>query len=134
MIRPFSLLLVPAVLAAAPSPKILSPAATVQKQIEAFNAHDLEGFLALFAEDVEVSGIPGTSTPTGKVQLRELYAERFKANPDLHASAEAQMVSGGFVIQKERIKGRAGKKEALEAVVIYQVKAGKILRMWSLRE
>jgi hypothetical protein len=133
MIRPLSLLLVPVLLIAAPSPKVLSPAATVQKQIELFNAHDLEGFLALFSEDVEVSAIPGNQAPTGKAQLRELYAQRFKANPDLHASAEAQILSGTFVIQKEKIKGRAG-KEALEAVVVYQVKAGKIIRMWGLRE
>ncbi|GLH72918.1 hypothetical protein GETHLI_14200 [Geothrix limicola] len=135
MIRPSSLLLVPALLAAAPTPKVLSPAGTVGLQIERFNAHDLEGFLALFAEELEVGEVPpGPTAPFGKARLRELYAERFKANPDLHASAEAQMVSGDFVIQKERIKGRAGKKEALETVVIYQVKAGKIVRMWSLRD
>ena len=135
MIHPLSLLLVPALLTAVPTPKALSPARAVEKQIETFNAHDLEGFLALFAEDLEVAEIPaGAMTPTGKARLRELYAERFKANPDLHASAEAQLVSGDFVIQKERIKGRAGKKEALETVVIYQVKAGKIFRMWTLRD
>jgi hypothetical protein len=134
MIRPLSCLLVPALLAAAPSPKILSPAATVQKQIELFNAHDLEGFLALFADDLEVAEVPaGTAAPTGKPRLRELYAERFKANPDLHASAEAQMVSGDFVIQKEKIKGRA-EKDALVTVTIYQVKAGKIFRIWTLRD
>ncbi len=134
MIRPLSLLLVSALLAAAPSPKLLSPAATVQKQLEMFNAQDLEGFLALFAEDIEVSELPGTSVPIGKAGLRALYAERFKANPDLHASAEAQLLSGSFVIQKEKIKGRAGKKEALEAVVIYQVQGGRIVKMWGLKE
>jgi hypothetical protein len=135
MIRPLSCLLVPALLVAAPTPKILSPAGTVGKQIEHFNAHDLEGFLALFAEDLEVGEIPaGASAPTGKAKLREVYADRFRANPDLHASADSQMVSGEFVIQKETIKGRAGNREALKTVVIYQVKAGKIVRMWLLRE
>ena len=133
MIRPVPMLLVPTLLVAAPTPKNLSPAGTVERQIELFNAHDLEGFLALFAEEVEVAEIPGTAAPTGKARLRELYAARFQANPDLHASAEAQMVSGEFVIQKEKIKGRAG-KEPLVAVTIYQVKAGKIVRMWGLRE
>jgi len=134
MHRSLSCLLLPALLGAAPAPKVLSPTATVQRQIELFNAHDLDGFLALFAEDVEVAELPGTSAPVAKARLRELYAARFKANPELRASAEAQLVSGTFVIQKERIKGRAGKSEALEAVVIYQVKAGKIVRMWGLRE
>ena len=133
MIRPVPMLLVPTLLVAAPTPKNLSPAGTVERQIELFNAHDLEGFLALFAEEVEVAEIPGTAAPTGKARLRELYAARFQANPDLHASAEAQMVSGEFVIQKEKIKGRTG-KEPLVAVTIYQVKAGKIVRMWGLRE
>ncbi len=133
MIRTLSCLLLPALLVAAPTPKNLSPAGTVERQIELFNAHDLEGFLALFAEELEVFELPGAAAPTGKARLRELYGARFKANPDLHASAQAQMVSGEFVIQKEKISGRAG-KEALVAVTIYQVKAGKILRMWGLRE
>lgn len=128
-----SLLLVSTLAVAAPAPKPQSPAGVVERQIELFNAHDLEGFLALFAEELESGELPAGAAPTGKARLRELYAERFKANPDLRASAEAQMVSGEFVIQKERIKGRAG-KPPLEAVVIYQVKAGKIVRMWSLRD
>jgi hypothetical protein len=134
MVRPLHCLLVPALLAAAPTPKNLSPTGTVARHIELFNAHDLEGFLALFSEDLEVSEVPaGSEPPFGKARLRELYAARFKANPDLHASAEAQMVSGSFVIQKEKIKGRAG-KPPLEAVAIYQVKDGKIVRMWGLKD
>jgi hypothetical protein len=132
MIRPLSCLLMPALLLAAPAPKYLSPAGTVERQIELFNAHDLEGFLALFADDLEVGQVPAkAAVPYGKARLRELYEGRFKANPDLRASAEAQMISGDFVIQKETIKGRAG-KEPLKTVTIYQVKAGKIVRMWSL--
>ena len=134
IIRALSLLLIPALLATAPTPNVMSPAATVQKQLKAFNAHDLEGFLALFADDVEVSEVPARAAAlTGKARLWELYAARFLASPDLHASAEAQMVPGDFVIQKEKTKGRAG-KEALVAVTIYQVKVGKIVRMWSLVE
>jgi len=134
MLRSLSCLLLPALLGAAPTPKVLSPVSAVQRQIELFNAHDLDGFLALFAEDVEVAELPGTSAPVGKARLRELYVQRFKANPELRASAEAQLTSGSFVVQREKIKGRAGKTEDLEAVVIYQVKAGKIIRMWGLRE
>lgn len=135
MIRPLFLLLVPALLVATPTPKNLSPAGTVQRQIEMFNAHDLEGFLGLFSEGFEVAEIPASAVgPRNKAWFREIYTERFKSSPDLHASAKAQMLHGDFVIQKERIDGRAGKKETLETVVIYQVKAGKIVRMWGLRE
>jgi len=75
MTRPLFCLLVPALLTAAPTPKSLSPAGTVQRQIELFNAHDLEGFMALFAEDLEVAELPrgpiGTRT---KAWLWEVYA------------------------------------------------------------
>jgi hypothetical protein len=62
MIRPASLLRVPALAIAAPTPKNLSPAGTVERQIELFNAHDLEGFLALFAEELEGAELPAGAT------------------------------------------------------------------------
>ena len=134
MSRVAALLLVPALLAAA-TPKILSPVATVQRQIERFNAHDLEGYLALFAEDLEVAELPASEWGTrNKAWLRGVYAERFKTNPDLRASTEAQLVSGTFVIETERIRGRTGQTGSLDVVVVYQVKEGKIVRMWELRD
>lgn len=124
-------LLVPA-LAAAPALMASSPEAVVQKQIEAFNAHDLEAFLAVFGEGLEMAALPGgPGGASGKARLREIYAERFRKNPDLRATVLDRMVSGTFVIQRERISGRAG-KAPLEATVIYQVKAGAIRRMWTL--
>jgi hypothetical protein len=125
-------LLVPVVLVGAPGPKVLSPAGTVGRQIEMFNAHDIEGFLGLFGEALEVSPIPGGAAAFDKTHLRASCEELFRANPDLRASAEAQMVSGEFVIQKERAKGWAKKSEMDERVVIYQVKEGKIVRLWIL--
>jgi hypothetical protein len=131
MLRSLSLLLVPALVMAAPAPKVLSPELAVQRMLEAFNAHDLEAFMACFGEGLVVGQVPaGEPGPRTKSWLRELYAERFKTNPDLHASAAAQIVNGGIVVQKERIKGRAGQKGSLDVVVIYQVKAGKIVGMW----
>lgn len=133
MIRTLPFLLAPAMLVAGPTPKVLSPEATVQKQIETFNAHDLEAFLATFSEELEVHGLPaGASPPSGKARLREIYTERFRNNPDLHASVLDRIVSGAYVIQRERISGRAGGKGVLEAVVIYQVEQGTIRRMWTL--
>jgi hypothetical protein len=104
MNRVVPLLLVSGLLAAATTPEALSPAATVQRQIERFNAHDLEGYLALFAEDLQVAELPASEWGTrNKAWLRGVYAERFRATPDLRASTEAQMVSGTFVIETERI-------------------------------
>ncbi|MCM2249251.1 MAG: nuclear transport factor 2 family protein [Geothrix sp.] len=121
---------IPVLVAAAPS--VPGPEVVVQRQIEAFNAHDLEAFLATFGEDLEMAALPGgPGSSSGKARLRELYGERFRRNPDLRATVLDRMVSGTFVIQRERISGRAG-KAPLEATVIYQVKAGAIRRMWTL--
>ena len=107
----------------------------MQKQIERFNAHDLEGYLALFAEELEVAELPPSEWGTrNKAWLRGVYAERFRTNPDLRASTEAQMVSGTFVIETERIRGRTGQAGPLDVMVVYQVKEGKIVRMWELRD
>lgn len=121
---------IPALVAAEPS--VPGPEVVVQRQIEAFNAHDLEAFLAAFGEDLEMAALPGgPEGASGKTRLRELYAERFLRNPELRARVFERLVSGSFVIQRERISGRAG-KGSLEATVIYQVKAGAIRRMWTL--
>ncbi len=129
------LLLVPVLLVAAPTPKVLTPAMAVERQLEALNAHDLEGVLALLSEDAEASDLPaGAPALRGKAGLRERYAGLLKGNPELHVSAEAQIVSGAFVVQRERLKGLAGAKGPVEVVMVYQVKASKIVRMWALRE
>ncbi|WP_306591200.1 nuclear transport factor 2 family protein [Geothrix sp. 21YS21S-4] len=126
-----SCLLVPA-LSIAASAQVVGPEAVVQRQIEAFNAHDLEAFLAVFGEKVEATDLPGSQVvPQGKSRLRELYAERLRRNPQLHASVLERMVSGNFVIQRERISGRTDKPD-LEAVVIYQIEDNAIRRMWTL--
>ncbi len=133
MIRPLSCLLLPALVMAAPAPKVLSPETAVQRMLEAFNAHDLEGFMGSFGEDLVIGQIPaGLPGPRTKPWLRALYVDRFQANPDLHVSAEAQVVNGEFLVQKERIKGRVGQKGALDVVVVYQVKGGKIVGMWEV--
>jgi hypothetical protein len=135
MNRPSMLLLVPALLMAAPTPKVLSPTMVVERQLEAINAHDLEGVMALFSEDTEASDLPvGAPALSGKAGLRERYAGLFKGNPDLHVSAESQLTSGAFVVQRERLKGLSNSKASVEVVMIYQVKSSKIIRMWALRE
>lgn len=132
LIAALSAALTTLLLAAPPAPQ-RSPVRTVQAQIEAFNAHDLEAFAATFAEDAEGFDFPATPQETkGRAGLKALYAKRFQEHPDLHAGVKEQMVSGAFVIQRERISGRGAGKPALDAVVIYQVENGLIRKFWSL--
>ncbi len=122
-----------AVLVAAPPLPSRSPVRTVLVQIEAFNAHDPGAFAAAFAEDQETFDFPATPLgPPGRAALMEAMARRFQEHPDLHISVKEQMVSGAFVIQRERTSGWAGGKPAVEGVTIYQVERGLIRKRWSL--
>jgi len=122
------------VLIAAPPSRSSSPESVVIRQLEAYNAHDVEAFATAYAEDVELYDLPGAlRIPKGRAELKTFYAQRFKENPNLHASAKDQILSGPYVIHREKVTGVAGRKEALEVVVIYQVKDGLIRKVWFLK-
>jgi hypothetical protein len=134
MIRSLSCLLVPVLLVAAPTPRSQSPESVVLRQLEDYNAHDVEAFAAAYSEDVELYDFPATlREPKGKAGLKAFFAQRFKDNPNLHASAKDQMLSGPYVIHREKVTGLADHKEPLEVVVVYLVKEGLIRKVWFLR-
>ena len=102
------------------------PDAVIQRQLEAYNAHDLEGWLATYASDARQFEYPDTLLASGINAIRERAKARF-AEPDLHASLRSRRVIGDVVIDHEDVirtfpEGR-GK---VEMVAIYQVKSGAI--------
>jgi hypothetical protein len=134
MTRIFLSLLAATILLGTPPSRSQVPESVVLRQLEAYNAHDVEAFAATYAEDVELFDFPATPlAPKGKEGLKARYAQRFKENPDLHANAKAQMLSGPYVIHREKLTGLADRKEALEVVAIYLVKDGLIRKVWFLR-
>lgn len=53
------------------------PAAVVQRQLEAYNARDLEAFLAVFSADVVVvSGDDGSLIAGNREEMRPRYEQR----------------------------------------------------------
>ena len=134
MIRALLSLLTASLLVAAPPSRSHSPESVVIRQLEAYNAHDGEAFAATYAEDVELYDFPASlREPKGKAGLKAHYVQRFKENPDLHASIKDQILSGPYVIHREKVTGLAGRKEPLEVVVVYLVKDGLIRKVWFMR-
>ncbi len=129
--RPGSLLLLACLLGTplAPAAEVPGPEAVVQAQLEAYNARDLEAFLATYADDAELHAFPGTLQTKGKAGMRTRYAVRF-GDALLHAIVVKRIVMGSTVIDHERVRATlAGGPGVLEAIAIYEVRAGRIVKV-----
>jgi len=54
-----------------------TPEVVVEAQLAAYNARDLNAFLATYAKDAQLFEHPATLLASGADQLRERYAARF---------------------------------------------------------
>jgi hypothetical protein len=112
-----------------------TPDQVVQQQLEAYNARNIDSFMACFHSEITIWTL-GEEKPSvqGFDAVKALYAELFKISPDLHSTVINRSVIGAKVIDYERISGRKGSKTDIFLVMIYEVKDGKIWRAWAVRE
>lgn len=107
----------------------VNPSDPVQRQLDAYNAHDLERFVAEYTEDIQVFRPPITQPVTsGKTAFAEHYAKNRFTLPNLHAELVNRMVVGTTVVDHERITGLPG--GVVEAIAVYQVSEGRIRAVW----
>jgi hypothetical protein len=108
----------------------LSPQAIVQRQLEAYNARDLQRFLAEYSEDIRVFR-PPAALPSiiGKKAFGEFYATQRFNHAGLHAELVNRMVLGNKVIDHERIAGV--REHPFEVAVVYEVRDGLIACTWA---
>jgi hypothetical protein len=107
----------------------MNPEAPVQRQLDAYNARDLQRFLAEYTEDVQVFRPPGVEpTLSGKETFADFYAANRFNLPNLHAELVNRMVLGNKVVDHERIIGV--KAQAFEAAAVYEVADGRIAKVW----
>jgi hypothetical protein len=110
----------------------MTPEQIVQRQLDCYNAKDLEGLLATYAADVEHLDLQGNSLAKGRAQLRERFATRF-AEPDLHAKLLQRTVMGGIVVDHEIITRNFTEPDGIrtgtiEMLCIYEVVGEHIAR------
>ena len=110
-------------------PLPFDPAVFAQRQLDAYNARDLERFVAEYTEDVVVFRLPGTEPILrGKQNLAEHYAKNRFNLPELHAKLVNRMVFGNKVIDQELVTGVPG--APLEVAAIYEVTIEGISKVW----
>lgn len=109
-----------------------SPETIVQRQLDAFNARDVDALLAVYAEDAELFEHPAKLLAQGSTALRERFATRFQ-EPNLHATLLKRIVNGNTVIDHESVARTFSEGPGrIELVMIYEVKDGRIARAWSI--
>ncbi len=103
-----------------------TPETLVQRQLNAYNARDIEAFLEPYAEDVEIYTYPDRPEYKGKETMRKQYADMFQKVPNLHCELKARIVQGNIVIDKEKVQFG---KQYIEASAMYQIENGKIKKV-----
>lgn len=101
----------------------------VQKQLIAYNNKDLEGYISMFSDEVQLYNFPGEMILQGKEQMRERYKIRFES-PNLNAVVVSRTLLGDYVIDYEKVSGI--REEIVEASIIYHISDGLIDKMWFL--
>jgi hypothetical protein len=98
----------------------------IDRQIDAYNRRDLDGFVACYAPATVVEDATGGVLMQGQDAIRHAYGGLFQESPDLHAEIAKRIEIGEYVIDEELVTGRRGAGEALHAVVVYHVADGLI--------
>jgi hypothetical protein len=102
--------------------------AIAQKQLDAYNAQDLDKYVSFFSEDCVVSGLNGTPTETSRAAIRARYAKAFEMFPENKAELKNRIAVGNIVVDHELvIRGPGG--EQFEIIAIYAFKDGLIGRV-----
>ena len=125
------------------SPKEVVTVETLKQILEAFNRHDLDAIMEFFSDDCSFD-FPRGPEPwghrfTGKAQVREAIAGRFKGIPDVHYDDEGHWVAADKGVSKWMLTGTTttGVSVKVRICVLWEFRDGKVARMdtyWKIVE
>jgi putative hydrolase of HD superfamily len=107
-----------------------TPAEIVQTQLDAYNAHDIDAFMATFSPTIQTMRFPTNEVlDKSAEEVRTGFAQYFQeARP--HSEVSQRMTQGRFVIDYEM--GHDDKRGNWTAIAIYEVVDGVIQNLWFL--
>ena len=102
----------------------------VQRQLDAYNARDIDAFMQCWSEDCLYYAFPDTLLASGSEAIRERHVERFR-EPDLHGTLLHRLTVGNIVIDHETVRRSfpEGVGE-IDVVCLYEIDKGKIAKAW----
>ena len=99
-------------------------------QLAAYNARDIEAFMAIWHEDAQFFEHPGKLLANGAGEIRARHVVRFK-EPDLFGRLIGRLSVGNMVVDREVVtrnfpEGRG----QVDVIAIYEVEGGRIAKAW----
>jgi len=107
-----------------------TPTEIVARQLDAYNARDIETFMACWATEAEYYAFPSELLAVGVDAIRARHLVRF-AEPDLHGRLLHRLAVGNLVVDHEIVtRNFPDGVGTVEVVAIYEVEVGKIVKAW----
>lgn len=105
----------------------------IKRQVNAYNAGDADAFMATYHPDIKIYSWQNDNPIYDTWDaMYTRYANLFRDNPDQYAEIVNRMTIGNYIVDRERVKGRANGVE-VNAIAVYEVKDGLIYRVWFLQ-
>ncbi len=96
-----------------------TPEGAIDRQLQAYNARDIEAFVACYADEVVILDADGNELMRGREAVRSLYRSLFAASPELHAEVTTRMRIGRFVVDDEHVTGSP--QGEVRGIAVYRV-------------
>ncbi|MGO4704976.1 nuclear transport factor 2 family protein [Microvirga sp. 2MCAF38] len=106
------------------------PCEIVQKQLDAYNARDIESFMSHWAEDAEYYAFPSDILANSAAQIRERHIARFKEE-NLFGRLVKRLAVGNIVVDQEVVTRTFPEGTGrVDVMAIYEVEDEKITKAW----
>ncbi len=102
----------------------------IQRQLDAYNARDIDAFMACWALDAKVYAHPDTLLADGAAAIRARHEVRFR-EPNLFGRLIQRMSTGNTVVDREVVTRTFPEGPGqVDVIAIYELADEKITRAW----
>ncbi|WP_299438876.1 amidohydrolase family protein [uncultured Aquimarina sp.] len=107
-----------------------TPEQVVQRQVNAYNARNIDAFMDTYADDIKIYNFPEKLSMSGKEEMRKSFHNMFEKVPNLYCEIKNRIVLGNKVVDREYV--RFGEKYS-SVIAIYEITDGKISKVTFLQ-
>ncbi len=102
----------------------------VQKQLEAYNARDIDAFMPCWADDCRYYEFPSRLLASGAAEVRQRHVDRFR-DPILFGRLITRIAVGNLVVDHETVTRTFPESPGeVDVIAIYEVEDGRIAKAW----